>query len=132
MLNSPRPDKAAFAAFLDWARTRYERVLFLGGGGTDLLSPSLERRGRSPANGSRCPSTTPPVNAYPRFARGKEFDYSLYALLPPDPADAARPFDLDVGVSDDLHVLRFHAKEQTEGRTLPVVARPLAHRRSPD
>src|SRR5690606_37815810 len=28
-----------------------------------------------------------------------------------------RDFDLDIGVFDDLHVLRFHAKEDTEGRT---------------
>ena len=27
-----------FAQFLDWARTRYRRVLFMGGGSTDLLS----------------------------------------------------------------------------------------------
>ena len=116
MLNSPRPDKAVLAAYLEWARTRYERVLFLGGGGTDLLSPSWSAR---PVASERfaVPEYDAPVDAYPRFARSKEFDYSLYALLPPDPADATRPFDLDVGVSDDLHVLRFHAKESSEGRS---------------
>ena len=38
MLTPARPDKATFASFLDWAHTKYKRVLFLGGGGTDLLS----------------------------------------------------------------------------------------------
>jgi len=115
MLNSPRPDKAVLAAYLEWARTRYERVLFLGGGGTDLLSPAWSAR---PVASERfaVPEYDAPVDAYPRFVRHKEFDYSLYALLPPDPAEATRPFDLDLGVSDDLHVLRFHAKESSEGR----------------
>lgn len=117
MLNSPRPDKAALAAYLDWARTRYDRVLFLGGGGTDLLSPAWSAR---PVASERfaVPEYDAPVDAYPRFSRSKEFDYSLYALLPPDPADATKPFDLDVGVSDDLHVLRFHAKEAADGRSM--------------
>jgi hypothetical protein len=38
LLHPARPDKAALGAFLEWARTRYARVLFIGGGGTDLLS----------------------------------------------------------------------------------------------
>jgi hypothetical protein len=91
--------------------------LFLGGGGTDLLSPAWSAR---PVASERfaVPEYDAPVDAYPRFARRKEFDYSLYALLPPDPADATKPFDLDVGVSDDLHVLRFHAKEASDGRSM--------------
>ena len=44
VLSSPKPDKTAFAGFLDWARTRYDRVLFMGGGGTDLLSPAWGAR----------------------------------------------------------------------------------------
>ena len=44
LLSSPLPDKAVFAPFLDWARTRYDRVLFIGGGGTDLLSPAWGMR----------------------------------------------------------------------------------------
>ena len=38
VLNSPKPDKAAFAEFLTWARDRRRDVYFIGGGGTDLLS----------------------------------------------------------------------------------------------
>jgi hypothetical protein len=116
VLSSPRPDKVAFGGFLDWARTRYARVLFLGGGGTDLLSPAWDAR---PVATERfqIPEYDSPADAYPRFVRQKEFDYSLYELTSPDAGAAARAFDLDVGVNDDLHVLRFHAKETTEGRS---------------
>jgi hypothetical protein len=115
VLASPTPDKATFAAFLNDARARYRRVLFMGGGGTDLLSP---RWSLTPVASDRfqIPEYDAPYNAYPRFVRRKEFDYSIYAFGPPHP-DAA-PFALDVGVNDDLNVLRFHAKEQTEGRTI--------------
>jgi hypothetical protein len=116
ILNSPKPDKAAFASFLEWARTRYERVLFMGGGGTDLLSNAWSAE---PVATERfqIPEYDAPPDAFPRFVRRKEFDYSLYELTPPDAEAATRPFDLDVGVNDDLHVVRFHAKETTEGRT---------------
>ena len=115
VLNSPKPDKATFAGFLDWARTRYDRVLFMGGGGTDLLSSAL---GRTRHRQRAVPDSRVrrAADAYPRFVRRKEFDYSLYELTPPDPGGASLPFDLDVGVNDDLHVVRFHAKELTEGR----------------
>ena len=55
-------------------------------------------------------------NAYPaRASRQKEFDYSVYAFGPP--AAPAGAGELDVGINDDLNVIRFHAKELTEGRT---------------
>src|SRR5204862_6326327 len=38
LLSTAAPDKPTFAAFLDQMHARYRRVLFLGGGGTDLLS----------------------------------------------------------------------------------------------
>ena len=116
VLNSPRPDKTVVAAFLDWARTRYDRVLFMGGGGTDLLSPAWRAR---PIASDRfhVPEYDAPADAYPRFVRQKEFDYSLYELTAPDAGGGTEAFDLDVGVNDDLHVVRFYAKEQSEGRS---------------
>ena len=114
VLNSPKPDKATFAGFLDWARTRYERVLFMGGGGTDLLSAAWSARAIA-SDRFQIPEYDAPADAYPRFVERKEFDYSVYELTPPGES-AARPFDLDVGLNDDLHVVRFHAKEQSEGR----------------
>jgi len=116
MLASQVPDKAVFAAFLDWARTRYDRVLFMGGGGTDLLSPAWDAKAIA-GERFQIPEYDAPLDAYPRFVRHKEFDFSIYELTPPDPESVSRPFDLDVGVKDDLQVVRFHAKEQSEGHT---------------
>src|SRR6202022_2378217 len=105
----------AFAAFLEWAKGRYRRVLFLGGGGTDLLS---YRYGVTSLASERfqVPEYETSRNGLPRFARLKEFDFGLYAFTPPEPREGLW-FDLDVGVRDDLHVVRFHAKEQSGGRT---------------
>jgi hypothetical protein len=116
VLNPARPDKATLAAFLEWAHTRYRRVLFIGAGGTDLLS---HRYGVKPVLSERfqVPEYDSPLDAFPRFVRQKEFDYGLYEFTPPEPAAAGDVFDLDVGVRDDLHVVRFHAKETSEGRT---------------
>lgn len=117
VLNSARPDKAMFATFLEWAETQYPRVLFVGGGGTDLLS---HRYAIKPLSSTRfqVPEYESPLNAYPRTIRRKEFEFSVYEFTKPEPA-AARggEFDLDVGVNDDVHVLRFHAKEVADGRT---------------
>jgi len=114
VLSSAAPDKATFAAFLEAARGRYRRVLFLGSGGSDLLS---SRWTVAPIESVRfqIPEYDSPRNAYPRFVERKEFDYSVYVFGPPS-ADPP-PSTLEVGVSDDLHVVRFHAKEQTDGRT---------------
>jgi hypothetical protein len=45
LLASPRPDKEAFARYLEAAQSQYRRVLFLGSGGTDLLSHRYGVRG---------------------------------------------------------------------------------------
>lgn len=114
VLATPVPDKATFAAFLDAARTRYRRVLFLGGGGTDLLS---SRWTVDPIESVRfqVPEYQSARNAYPRFSTQKEFDYSVYVF---GPASAEPPPSaLDIGAGDDLHVIRFHAKEQADGVT---------------
>lgn len=114
VLASPVPDKTTFAAFLDRAHARYRRVLFMGGGGTDLLSSKWSVESLA-SERFQIPEYDSPREAYPRFAREKEFDYSLYAFAPPSSGTGS--FDLDVGIGDDLNVLRFHAKEQSEGHT---------------
>jgi hypothetical protein len=116
VLGSARPERTAFAGFLAWAQARYDRVLFLGSGGTDLVSkywtvrPSVSRRFQVPEYESAW-------NAYPRSVRPKKFDYGLYELED-EQAPAVVGFELDVGVRDDLHVVRFHAKEEAEGHTI--------------
>jgi hypothetical protein len=118
-LKPARPDKPTFAAFLEWARTRYARVFFVGGGGTDLLS---FRYGVTAVGSERfqVPEYESAINAYPRGARRKEFEFGIYEFTPGAATPSATApvwFDLDIGTNDDLHVLRFHAKEQTEGRS---------------
>jgi len=114
VLSTPAPDKPTFAAFLDRMHARYNRVLFLGGGGTDLLS---SRWSVTPIDSERfgVPEYESAWNAYPRGPTRKDFEYSVYQFGPPRPPAAVT--SLDVGVNDDLNVIRFHAKETTEGRT---------------
>lgn len=109
VLNSPRPEKATFRAFLDEAQRQYSRVFFAGGGGTDLVSKHVRV---GPVRGYRfqVPEYESAWNAYPRAVRFKEFDFGLYRFEKGEAAD--RPFALDVGFEDDLYVFRFHAKER--------------------
>ena len=116
VLGSARPERTAFASFLDWARRRYPRVYFLGGGGTDLLSRQWTARSVA-SQRFQVPEYESAFNAYPRGVRRKEFDFGLYELLPAVDSPGIW-FDLDVGIRDDLHVVRFHAKEQVEGRSI--------------
>ena len=115
VLNSARPDKVLLSEFLEWAHTRYRRVLFIGGGGTDLLSHRYGVRAVS-SERFQVPEYASLVDAYPTYVRRKEFEYGLYEFTAPS-RTADTSFDLDVGTRDDLHVLRFHAKEESEGRS---------------
>jgi hypothetical protein len=116
VLNSAAPDQPAFTAFHAWALTRFERLYFLGGGGTALLS---RRSGASYVTSVRfeAPEYASTFNAYPTTVRRKKFDYGLYALAP-ERDDEGMWFDLDVGFRDDVHLVRFHAKEVASGRTM--------------
>ncbi len=120
VLNSPRPDPFAFSEFLKWARTQYDKIYFMGGGGTELLTRGLAIK---PIASERfqIPEWESAYNALPRGLRHKEFDYSVYEFIngaapttPTTPATDAHPpvVDIDVGFEDDLHVVRFHAKER--------------------
>ena len=108
VLATTNPDKQAFRDFLTWAHARYQRVFFIGGGGTELLSRTMTV---ASIGGERfqVPEYESAWNAYPRRVRFKEFDFGLSELLP-GPAEATG-FDLDVGAADDLYVRHFHAKE---------------------
>ncbi len=118
VLSTRRPDPELFKAFLAWARTQYDAVYFMGGGGTDLLSRTVAIQ---PVTSDRfqIPEWESPVNALPRGLRHKEFDYTLYRFTDAaaDTAGAAAGPGLDVGVNDDLNVVRFHAKERDQHGT---------------
>src|SRR5262249_49790991 len=62
---STAPDKAIFREFVSWARERYQRIFFIGTGGTELLSRSMKV---VPVSGERfqVPEYESPVNAYPK------------------------------------------------------------------
>jgi hypothetical protein len=115
VLANPVPDKRTFAGFLDWAATKYSRVLFIGGGGTDLTS-ELWSAVRLDHVRFKVPEYDHTEwDAYPRGPREKVFDFSLYELSDA-PAQSSAHFELDVGGADDLHLIRFYLREQTEGR----------------
>ncbi|HSC29411.1 MAG TPA: hypothetical protein VLD67_19190, partial [Vicinamibacterales bacterium] len=116
VLSSRLPDKSTFAAFLEWAGTRYARVLYLGAGGTDLISPLWGTRVLT-GDRFRVPEFDTPRDRLPRFVRWKQFDYTVYEFTSADAGQGQEAFLLDVGTQDDLNVLRFHAKEESEGRT---------------
>jgi hypothetical protein len=110
VLDSATPAKQILDGFVSWAETHYDRVLFLGGGGTDLLSRRLLA---SPlASGAfHVPEYDSPMNAYPSGVRRKDFEYGLYRLTTGE-RPAAAMVDQRVGVLDDLNVVRFYAKER--------------------
>ena len=114
VLSTPRPDRLRFRGFLDWARSRYDNVYFMGSGGTDLLSRAVAVQPLSTER-FQVPEYESAWNAYPTGPRKKEFDFSIYRFV--DPPDQAAPIDLRVGTSDDLFVVRFNAKEEINGQS---------------
>ena len=106
------PDKPTFRAFLEWAETAYDRVLFIGSGGMDLMTRNMS--GTTIA-GARIdiPEYDRPLNAYPTEVRRKVFDVGLYELHTTSVDRIG--FDLDVGGDDGLYVQRFHDRERGSG-----------------
>jgi hypothetical protein len=116
VLESPIPDKDVLEAFLAYAQRKYERVYFVGGGGTDLLSRRIQAR---PVTDEKVRVPEYEVTSWQEFpdeVRRKDFEYSIYELNLGEASSGA--FQLDVGIRDDLHVVRFHAKETNDGRTV--------------
>jgi len=116
LLEEARPDRARFEAFLQQALKKYERVLFVASIGTDLLSQHVS--GQPIAAGPLLlpEYATAPFNSFPAGPRTKDLGYNLYQLSLGDVE--RRGFTLDVGTMDDLNVVRFHARETTEGRSV--------------
>jgi hypothetical protein len=115
VLENEVPDKAMFETFLKDAVARYERVFFLGSGGTDLLSPNIRATAVTYVQRSAPSFIQSPWNHYRAGIREYKVDYTLYRLEhAPAPANG---FALDVGFEDDLEVVRLGGKEITEGRT---------------
>lgn len=111
--NSPDPE--AFGAFLDWARQHYDRVLFMGDGGTNLLTRQITPKMISTDRFS-VPFYDRALRAYPQGVDSWEFDFGIYELLP-EPVPPG-PVEIDVGSGFDLYVGNMHAKgTSSEGRS---------------
>lgn len=115
VLATIKPDPVLFREFLAHASARYDRVLYVGTGGTALLSRHIAA---TPLSSDRVQVDEFEVTTdrLPTEVRRKEFDYGIYELTLGQQANG--PFTLDVGDRDDLHVVRFHAKESTDGRMM--------------
>lgn len=113
LLASAKPDKADMAAFIEWALARYDRVFFVGGGGTDLVSRSYSTR---PVVAERfeVPEFESTTHTLPT-ASARKVIFAVHEFIESQRLHDGAWFDLDVGTNDDLHVLRFHSSEQSEG-----------------
>lgn len=116
LLEEARPDRARFEAFLEQALQKYERVLFVASIGTDLLSQRVSGQPIAAGPIMLPEYATAPFNSFPDGPRTKDLGYNLYQLSLGDVE--RRGFTLDVGTMDDLNVVRFHARETTDGRSV--------------
>ena len=108
IFSDANPDKIQLRQFLSWARGRHGRVLFLGGGGSQLLSRSTTA---TPLSATRfdIPEYESAYQAYPREVRFKRYDLALYELL--QRLTTPEGFELDLGVEDELFLRRFFPQE---------------------
>ena len=116
VLYDSRPDKRAVREFLTWAHERYENVYFIAGGGTDLLSPGVGSIVVATERFQVPEFEKTAYDMYPRAAVRKPFDFTIYRLVqtgltPP-------PQSLDIGGTDDLHLVDFYPKERLGGGDL--------------
>ncbi|HEY8550847.1 MAG TPA: hypothetical protein VIL35_12895 [Vicinamibacterales bacterium] len=111
-----RPDPVQLQFFLAWARTRYDAIYYVGGGGTELLSRNVAVE---PVGTEifQVPEWESARNALPSGVRRKEFDFSIYRFVDPATAALNHRTVLDIGINDDVNVVRFHAKERHQNGT---------------
>ena len=110
VLDSAAPAKRALENFVSWAEGTYDRVLFLGGGGTDLLSRHLAAQFLS-GDRFQVKEYDARINDYPQGVRRKDLEFGLYRLTRRDPEPKGL-VDFPIGKDDDLNVVRFHARER--------------------
>ncbi len=113
VLARSRPDKAAFAQFLAWARQRYKTVYFVAGGGTDLLSPGIGSEVVASSRFHIPEYEQTPYPVLPRVSLQKPFDFTTYRIV--ESRSTSAPSSLDIGGADDLQVVDFFPKERLGG-----------------
>ncbi len=112
VLQSAHPSPTKLQEFLVWARGRYERILFVGGGGTLLLSNSIDAV-RISSERFSVPEYESAWDAYPQEVRLKRYDVAVYELVPR--VAGLDAVDVDVGFEDELLLRRFHDQEVLGG-----------------
>jgi hypothetical protein len=110
VMYSSRPDKPQLVEFLAWARSHYDNVYFIGGGGTDLLSPGIRLETIKSEAFVLPQYELTHYAVYPSKSRTKPFNLTVYRFVEGSMDEGA--FRIDVGAADDLHVIRFHGKER--------------------
>jgi len=106
---SPRPDRAAFDRFCQWATGTFAHVYFLADGGTDITPRGIAIAAVA-SQSFELPEYESALNAYPQGIRHKKFSLSLFQLSRTD--EPIVKTEIDVGTLDDVWVLRFYAKER--------------------
>jgi hypothetical protein len=116
VLYDSRPDKRSVREFLSWAHERYANVYFVAGGGTDLLSRGVGSIVVATERFQVPEYQKTAYDVYPRAAVGKPFDFTIYKLV--QTATTPPPQSLDIGGTDDLHLVDFYPKERLGGGNL--------------
>jgi hypothetical protein len=116
VLHDSRPDKALVREFLTWAHERYDNVYFIAGGGTSLLSPGVGSLVVASESFQVPEYERTTYDTYPRTAVRKPFDFTIYKLVQTELTPP--PQSLDVGGTDDLHLVDFYPKERLGGGNL--------------
>ena len=116
VLHDSRPDKALVREFLTWAHERYENVYFIAGGGTSLLSPGVGSLVVASESFQVPEYEKTTYDIYPRTAVKKPFDFTIYKLVQTE--STPPPQSLDIGGTDDLHLVDFYPKERLGGGNL--------------
>jgi hypothetical protein len=116
VLYDSRPDKRAVREFLTWAHTHHENVYFIAGGGTDLLSPGVGALIVATERFQVAEYEKTTYDIYPRTAVKKPFDFTIYRLV--QTGFTPPPQSLDIGGTDDLHLVDFYPKERLGGGDL--------------
>jgi hypothetical protein len=112
VLTSDRPPAAVFAEFVEWAARHYRRVLYLGSGGKELLSRTVDAEFLA-SDAFTVPEYDRSWDHPPRDVRQKGFSFGLWRFtLEPRVTVRVR---VEVGGADDFAVSGFWAKE-TNGR----------------
>jgi len=109
VLGTDRPKAADVTELFDWGRQHFTRVLYMGSGGSRLLSRTLDAEFVS-EEAIWVPEYERSWDHFPAASRRKSFAFSLFRLVPfTAPPARAR---VDVGVADELAVAGFHTRER--------------------